>query len=440
MNLFDYSKEQYLGKNAPLALRMRPRSLDEYAGQKHIVGEGRLLRRAIQADQLSTLIFYGPPGTGKTALARVIASSTSAEFIQLNAVSAGINDIRKIIEEAGERLGMWHKRTILFIDEIHRFNKTQQDALLPAVEQGIITLIGATTENPYFEVNGALLSRSLIFPLYPLNRDDILEIAQRALQDEKRGLGNLQVSISSDALEHIIDVAQGDARRALNALELAALTTSPDAEGKRSITLGIAEESIQQRVVLYDKTGDQHYDIISAFIKSLRGSDPDGALHWFSRMLAAGEDPRFIARRMIILAAEDIGLADPQALLIANGAAQALEFVGLPEARLPLAEAVIYLACAPKSNSVTKAIDQAQGDVRNKTLTPVPIHLRDASYPGARQMGHGRDYLYPHDFPGNYVFQKYLPDNLTGVKYYQPGENGFENVLRERLSDKPKKE
>lgn len=440
MNLFDYGRERYLGKNAPLALRMQPRSLDEYVGQEHIVGEGKLLRRAIQADQLSSAIFYGPPGTGKTALAKVIASTTAAEFIQLNAVSASISDIRKIIEEAGERLGMWQKKTILFIDEIHRFNKAQQDALLPAVEQGIITLIGATTENPYFEVNGALLSRSLVFSLHPLKREDILEIMQRALKDRERGLGNLQVTISSDALEHIIDVAQGDARRALNALELAALTTAPDGEGKRKITLEIAEESIQQRAVLYDKSGDQHYDVISAFIKSLRGSDPDAALHWFSRMLAAGEDPRFIARRMIILAAEDIGLADPQALLIANGAADALEYVGLPEARLALAEAVIYLACAPKSNSVIKALDRAQADVQRKPLLPVPAHLRDAHYPGAKQLGHGRDYKYPHDFPGNYVAQQYLPDNLVGVKYYRPGEKGFEKHLRERLAAKVRKE
>lgn len=433
MNLFDYGKEQHLKKSAPLAMRMRPRALEEYVGQKHILGEGKLLRRAIQADRLSSMIFYGPPGTGKTALARVIAETTAAEFVQLNAVSAGIGDIRKIIEAAGERLGMWQKRTILFIDEIHRFNKTQQDALLPAVEEGIVILIGATTENPYFEVNPALLSRSQVFRLEPLNSLDLKIIIEKTIKDQERGLGSLPLSIRDEALAHIIEVAKGDARRALNALELAVLTTDPDVDGVRQITLAVAEESIQQRAILYDKSGDQHYDVISAFIKSLRGSDPDGALHWLARMLEAGENPRFIARRMVILAAEDIGLADPQALSIAMVAAQAFEFVGLPEGRLPLAEAAIYLACAPKSNAVIKGIDQALQDVRQKPLGSVPIHLRDAHYQGANKLGHGKGYQYPYHFPENYIEQQYLPDNIKNVSYYKPYPIGFEKEIQSRL-------
>ncbi|HHW08125.1 MAG TPA: AAA family ATPase [Clostridia bacterium] len=436
MNLFDYSREQHLKKNAPLAMRMSPRNLDEYVGQEHLVGPGKLLRRAIQADRLSSMIFYGPPGTGKTALARVIAATTASAFVQLNAVSTGKGDLQKVIDEAGERLGMWQQKTILFIDEIHRFNKAQQDALLPAVESGQVILIGATTENPYFEVNGALLSRSQIFVLKPLEPHHLKEILMRALADEERGLGSFRVSITEEALSHIIRRAEGDARRALNALELAVLTTSPNDDGVIHITLEVAEESIQQKAVRYDKTGDQHYDVISAFIKSLRGSDPDGALHWLARMLEAGEDPRFIARRMVILAAEDIGLADPQALVVATAAAQAFEFVGMPEGRLPLAEAAIYLACAPKSNAVIKAIDQAISDVRNKPLGPVPAHLRDSHYQGAAQLGHGKGYLYPHHFPGNYVQQQYLPDNLKGVAYYQPNENGYEKVIRQRLKER----
>lgn len=438
MNLFDYSKEQHLKKTAPLAMRMRPRNLDEYVGQEHLVGPGKLLRRAIQADRLSSMIFFGPPGTGKTALAKVIASTTSSEFVQLNAVSAGKSELQKVIEEAGERLGMWQQKTILFIDEIHRFNKAQQDALLPAVESGQVILIGATTENPYFEVNGALLSRSQIFALKPLEPHHLKEILKRALLDQERGLGSFKVSISEEALSHIIRMADGDARKALNALELAVMTTVPSPDGTRYITLEVAEESIQQKAVRYDKSGDQHYDVISAFIKSLRGSDPDGALHWLARMLEAGEDPRFIARRMIILAAEDIGLADPQALVVAMAAAQAFEFVGMPEGRLPLAEAAIYLACAPKSNAVIKGIDQAISDVKNKPLGAVPIHLRDSHYQGASKLGHGKGYLYPHHFPGNYVKQQYLPDNLQGVTYYKPYPNGFEKIIQQRLTTRNK--
>lgn len=428
MNLFDYGYKVQQRKNAPLALRMRPRTLDEFVGQEEIISEGKLLRRAIMADQLTSLIFYGPPGTGKTALAQVIANSTKAEFVQLNAVTAGVGDIRQVIQEAKERLGMYQKRTILFIDEIHRFNKAQQDALLPYVEDGTIILIGATTENPYFEVNPALLSRSQIFRLNPLKPEEIKLILKRALTDE-RGLGNLPIKIEEDALDHLAQVAAGDARRALNALELAALTTSPAEDGFIHIDLKVAEESIQQRAILYDKDGDQHYDVVSAFIKSMRGSDPDASLHWLARMLKAGEDPRFIARRMIILAAEDIGLADPQALSVAIAAAQAVEFVGMPEARLPLAEACIYLACAPKSNAVIKAIDAALKDIDEREIGTVPLHLRDGHYAGAKHLNHGRGYLYPHDFPGNYVKQQYMPDPLVGRVYYHPSNNGAEKKL-----------
>lgn len=433
MNLFEMGKEEQLKKSAPLAARMRPRNLDEYIGQQHFIGKGKLLRRAIEGDRLSSMIFYGPPGTGKTALAQVIAETTSSAFLKLNAVSAGIGDIRKIIEEASERLGMWQKRTILFIDEIHRFNKAQQDALLPSVEEGLVILIGATTENPFFEVNAALLSRSQLFRLEPLKPEEIKEIMFNALEDVERGLGNYKVSINEDALEHIIDIAGGDARRALNALELAVLTTAIDSEGIRKITLAVAEESIQQKAILYDKTGDQHYDVISAFIKSLRGSDPDAALYWLARMLEAGEDPLFIARRMVILAAEDIGLADPQALVIAISAVKAFEFIGMPEGRLPLAEAAIYLACAPKSNTVIKGIDQAIKDVKQRPAGTVPLHLRDAHYKGSSRLGHGEGYKYPHLYTGNYVFQQYLPDNLQDAIYYEPSDNGFEIKIKESL-------
>jgi len=433
MDLFENSRQGQLKKEAPLALRMRPRNLDEFVGQEEIVGKGKLLRRAIEADKLSSVIFYGPPGTGKTTLAKVIANTSKAFFEQLNAVTSGVADIKEVCRNARDRLGMYNRRTILFIDEIHRFNKSQQDALLPFVEDGTIILIGATTENPYFEVNPPLLSRSRVFRFKPLADDDVAKLIIQALADEERGLGRYKADLKKEALDHIVNIANGDARSALNAIELAVLTTPPGANGVREITLEVAEESIQKRSVRYDKSGDQHYDVISAFIKSLRGSDPDAALHWLARMIYAGEDPRFIARRLIVHAAEDVGMADPNALVVAMSAAYALEYVGMPEARLPLAEATIYIATAPKSNAVIKAIDGALEDIANRKLGPVPLHLRDAHYKGAVQLGHGKGYKYPHDYEGNYVEQQYLPDELLGVRYYHPCENGFEREIKERL-------
>ncbi len=421
-----------LREQAPLAERMRPRTIDEVKGQQHILGQGRLLRRAIMADRLTSLIFYGPPGTGKTTLARVIANTTKMAFEQLNAVTAGVADIRKIIAAAKERLGFHGQRTILFVDEIHRFNKSQQDALLPHVEDGTIVLIGATTENPYFEVNAPLVSRSRIFRLEPLSENEMQEVLEQALSDEERGLGSMQVHLDDDAMAHLVRVANGDARTALNALELAALTTEP-VDGGRHLTLEVAAESIQQRALIYDKNGDQHYDTVSAFIKSMRGSDPDAALYWLARMIYAGEDPVFIARRIVICASEDVGNADPHALLVAMAAAQAVQFLGLPEGRIPLAQAVTYIACAPKGNAAYKGINAALEDVKNEQAISVPKHLRDASYKGASKLGHGEGYRYPHDAPGHYVAQQYLPDNLVGREYYQPSNSGYEKTHRERL-------
>ena len=423
MDLFDCRSEKILEEKAPLAARMRPRSLDEFQGQTHILGKGKILRRAIEADRISSLILYGPPGSGKTALAHVIASTTKARFISLNAVTAGVTQIRDIISEAKKRLGMYGEKTILFIDEIHRFNKAQQDALLPSVESGLITLIGATTENPYFEVNPPLISRSRIFKLEPLSTEDIKKILLRALSDKQRGLGKYRVSIEDNALDYLAASSRGDARAALNALELAVLTTSGS---PKNIDINVLKDCIQQPAILYDKSGDSHYDVVSAFIKSIRGSDPNAALHWLARMLEAGEDPRFICRRMIILASEDIGMADSRALTVAVSAFQALEYVGLPEARLSLAHAAIYLSCAPKSNSVIKAIDAAVRDVREKEIGKVPNHLRDKSYKGAKEMGIGKGYMYPHDFPGHYVKQQYLPETLLDARYYIPTESGEE--------------
>lgn len=399
----------------PLAYRMCPRTLDEYAGQEHILGKGKLLRRAVEADRITSLILYGPPGTGKTALARVIADGTKAHFEWLNAATAGLDDLRKIINTARTRKSRG-VRTILFLDEIHRFNKLQQDALLPDVEEGNITLIAATVENPFFYVNSALLSRSQIFELKPLSDDDILTILQNALKDKERGLGNLNIKIDEDALKHIAKTSDGDARKALSSLEIAAITTSPDKDSIIHITLLTAEESIQKKVVVYDKKGDQHYDTISAFIKSMRGSDPDAAIYYLAKMLYAGEDPRFIVRRIVICASEDVGEADPMALVIATSALKAVEFVGMPEARIPLAQATIYVSKAPKSNACYRAIEAAMEDIGREQTMEVPDHLKGANYPGAKKLGHGEGYKYPHDY-GGYVEQEYLPKKK---KYYNP--------------------
>ncbi len=417
----------------PLAARMRPRTIDEVIGQGHIVGEGTLLRRAIEADRLTPMIFYGPPGTGKTTLAKVIANSTSAHFEQLNAVIAGIKDIKEVVTRAKERLKYEQEKTVLFIDEIHRFNKGQQDALLPFVEDGTVILIGATTENPMFEVNPALNSRSRLFRLESLSSEDLRKVIDVAITDSERGFGNYDISFNEEAINHIVDVANGDARTALNALELAILTTDPNETGTIYIDLPTAEASIQKRVLQYDKSGDQHYDTISAFIKSIRGSDPDATLYWLAKMIYAGEDPRFIARRLYVHAAEDIGLADPNALLIAQAAAHAVDFIGMPEARIPLAEAALYLATAPKSNGVILGIDDALQVVEKEKTGTVPIHLRDSHYKGASRLGHGEGYKYPHNYEHHYVPQQYLPDHLVSRKFYKPSENGYEKTVQKRL-------
>ncbi|MBS6734940.1 MAG: replication-associated recombination protein A [Clostridiales bacterium] len=430
MDLFDYMKETTLEKESPLASRMRPATLDEVVGQEHIIGKDKLLYRAIKADKLGSVIFYGPPGTGKTTLARVIANTTSAEFTQLNATTAGKKDMEDVVKAAKDRLGMFGKRTILFVDEIHRFNKGQQDYLLPFVEDGTLVLIGATTENPYFEVNGALISRSIIFELKPLGKEDIKKLLLRAVTDTKKGLGSYQAVLEEDALEFLADISGGDARAALNALELGVLTTARGGDGKIHIDLETASECIQKRVVRYDKTGDQHYDTISAFIKSMRGSDPDAAIYYLAKMLYAGEDIRFISRRIMICAAEDVGMADPQALVVASAAAQAVERIGMPEAQIILAEAVAYVACAPKSNASYMALNEAMESVRQKKTT-VPPHLQDAHYKGAAKLGHGLGYKYAHDYPDHYVDQQYLPAELEGERFYHPTENGYERQVRE---------
>ena len=430
MDLFDYMKETTLEKESPLASRMRPATLDEVVGQEHIIGKDKLLYRAIKADKLGSVIFYGPPGTGKTTLARVIANTTSAEFTQLNATTAGKKDMEDVVKAAKDRLGMFGKRTILFVDEIHRFNKGQQDYLLPFVEDGTLVLIGATTENPYFEVNGALISRSIIFELKPLGKEDIKKLLLRAVTDTKKGLGSYQAVLEEDALEFLADISGGDARAALNALELGVLTTARSGDGKIHIDLETASECIQKRVVRYDKTGDQHYDTISAVIKSMRGSDPDAAIYYLAKMLYAGEDIRFISRRIMICAAEDVGMADPQALVVASAAAQAVERIGMPEAQIILAEAVAYVACAPKSNASYMALNEAMESVRQKKTT-VPPHLQDAHYKGAAKLGHGLGYKYAHDYPNHYVDQQYLPAELEGERFYHPTENGYERQVRE---------
>lgn len=434
MDLFSVSADENRKREAPLAARMRPRTLDEFVGQDEIVGKGRLLRRAIEADRLASMIFYGPPGTGKTTLARIIAQSTSSNFENINAVTAGVADIRKVIAEAKERFKLYQSKTILFVDEIHRFNKSQQDALLPAVEEGTILLIGATTENPLYEVNSPLVSRSMIFRLNPLSLDNLKSIINAALADCERGLGDLRVQLKADALEHLANITNGDARIALNALELAALTTKPDPiSGIRMLTLDIIVDCIQQRPVVYDKDGQAHYDTISAFIKSMRGSDPDAAVHYLARMITAGEDPKFIARRMMIHAAEDVGNADPLALLIATAAAQAVEMIGLPEAQIPMAQAAIYIATAPKSNASCQAIHQAMADVQTEENQMIPAHLRDSSHPGAKKLGDGVGYQYPHSYEGGYVEQEYLPENMKGRQYYNPTNRGYELTISQYL-------
>lgn len=422
-DLFSSLGRENLKKKMPLAARMRPETLAEILGQKHILGPGMLLRRAIENDQLGSLIFYGPPGTGKTTLALVISRATKAEFIKINAVTSGVAELRQAVKEAGERLKNSGRGTIVFIDEIHRFNKSQQDALLPSVEEGKIVLIGATTENPYFSVNSALLSRSRIFRLDPLEEQTVLQLLKRALQDEEKGLGLYRTEVAEEALRHLARAAGGDVRQALNGLELAVTSTRPDEKGIRHVGLAEAEESIQQRAVLYDKAGDQHYDVISAFIKSIRGSDADAALHYLARMIEAGEDHRFIMRRILILAAEDVGPAAPEAMGIAAGAAQALEMAGMPEGRIIMANIVVYLCNAPKSNAAYLGLDKALEDVRQGRGGPVPPHLRDSHYPGAAKLGRGLEYRYPHSF-GGWVEQQYLPDSLAGTVYYEPTGQG----------------
>ena len=431
MDLFDYMREQNKEKESPLASRLRPTTLEEVVGQQHIIGKDKLLYRAIKADKLQSVIFYGPPGTGKTTLAKVIAKTTSAEFMQINATSAGKKDMEAVIEKAKQMQGMYGKRTILFIDEIHRFNKGQQDYLLPFVEDGTVTLIGATTENPYFEVNGALISRSIIFELKPLDKEDIKTLLHRALEDMEKGMGAYHAVADEDALEFLADVSNGDARSALNAIELGILTTERSADGLIHITLDVASECIQKRVIKYDKNGDSHYDNISAFIKSMRGSDPDAAVYYLAKMLYAGEDVTFIARRIMICASEDVGNADPNALTVAVSAAQAVERLGMPEARIVLAQAVTYVASAPKSNAAYMAVDKALSVVRESRTAPVPTYLCDAHYKGAAKLGRGLGYKYAHDYPNHYVEQQYLPDAYKDMKFYEPTENGYEQTIRE---------
>ena len=432
MDLFDYMRETQKEKESPLASRMRPTTLDEVVGQKHIIGKDKLLYRAIKADKLGSIIFYGPPGTGKTTLAKVIANTTSSEFKQINATVAGKKDMEEVVKEAKDRLGMYQKKTILFIDEIHRFNKGQQDYLLPYVEDGTITLIGATTENPYFEVNGALLSRSSVFELTALEKEDIKELLKRAVYDKEKGMGTFRAEISEDALEFLADLSGGDARSALNAVELGILTTERSEDGIIHLTLDVASECIQKRVVRYDKTGDNHYDTISAFIKSMRGSDPDAAVYYLAKMLYAGEDVKFIARRIMICAAEDVGNADPMALVVAVSAAQAVERIGMPESQIILSQAVLYVAGAPKSNSAVNAIFAANESVRN-TKTTVPSHLQDAHYKGSAKLGHGIGYQYAHDYPNHYARQQYLPEEIKDARFYEPGDLGKEKQIKEWL-------
>ncbi|MDD3361942.1 MAG: replication-associated recombination protein A [Hespellia sp.] len=434
MDLFDYVRETSKEKESPLAARLRPTTLDEVVGQQHIIGKDKLLYRAIKADKLGSIIFYGPPGTGKTTLAKVIANTTSAEFKQINATVAGKKDMEVVVKEAKDLLGMYQKKTILFVDEIHRFNKGQQDYLLPFVEDGTLILIGATTENPYFEVNGALISRSSIFELKPLEKEDIKTLLLRAVNDEKKGMGTFHADITEEALDFLADIAGGDARNALNAIELGVLTTERSEDGKIHITLDVAAECIQKRAVRYDKTGDNHYDTISAFIKSMRGSDPDAAVYYLAKMLYAGEDVKFIARRIMICASEDVGNADPMALTVAVSASQAVERIGMPESQIILSQAASYVACAPKSNAACNAIFEAMESVRT-VRTTVPTHLQDAHYKGSAKLGHGIGYKYAHDYPNHYVDQQYLPDEIAGSSFYRPGDLGYEKEIKSHLEE-----
>lgn len=433
MDLFSYMREKNMEKESPLAARLRPRTLDEVVGQQHIIGKDKLLYRAIKADKLSSIILYGPPGTGKTTLAKVIANTTSAEFVQINATVAGKKDMEEVIAKAKDAQAMYGKKTILFIDEIHRFNKGQQDYLLPFVEDGTVVLIGATTENPYFEVNGALISRSVIFELKQLDKEDIKTLIKRAVYDKERGMGGYDAVIDEDALEFLAELSGGDARHALNAVELGILTTERSEDGKVHLTLDVAQECIQRRVIRYDKSGDNHYDTISAFIKSMRGSDPDAAVYYLAKMLYAGESVTFIARRIMICAAEDVGTADPNALTVAVSASQAVERIGMPEAQIILSEAAIYVACAPKSNACIQAIEEAMGIVEKMGDLKIPVHLQDAHYKGAAKLGHGTGYQYAHDYDKHYVEQQYLPYELSGHEFYRPDGNGYEQKIKDHM-------
>ena len=433
MDLFDYARQNNMKKESPLAARMRPQTLEEVVGQRHIIGRDKLLYRAIKADKISSIILYGPPGTGKTTLAKVIAHTTKAEFMQINATVSGKKDMEEVVEKARNNRGMYQKKTILFIDEIHRFNKGQQDYLLPFVEDGTVILIGATTENPYFDVNGALLSRSVIFELKPLTPEDIGLLIDRAVHDDEKGMGYYHAEIDADARDFLADLADGDARHALNAIELGIMTTERSSDGKIHITREVAQECIQKKIARYDKDGDNHYDTISAFIKSLRGSDPDAAVYYLARMIIAGEDPKFITRRMMVSASEDVGNADPQAMQVAVSAALAVERLGMPEARITLAQAAAYIASAPKSNSSIVAIDEATQAVYDTGNLPIPAHLQDAHYKSASRLGHGIGYKYSHDYPNHYTEQQYLPDALVGKEFYHPSENGYEIKIRDHM-------
>jgi putative ATPase len=434
-DLFENQRKKALGREAPLAARMRPRTFDDFVGQNHIIGSGRVLRLSIEADQIPSMILWGPPGVGKTTLANLIANVTKSYFDSVSAVTAGVADLRKIVESARERLGMYGHRTLLFVDEIHRFNKAQQDVILPHVEEGTVTLIGATTENPSFEVIAPLLSRCRVFTLKALTDEEVVVIVKRALADEDRGIGSLHADVADDAIHHLVAITNGDARVALNALELAASATAADSSGARHVTLDTIEDALQQRSILYDKAGDQHYDTISAFIKSVRGSDPDAAVYWLGRMIEAGEAPMFIARRLVILAAEDIGMADPQGLSVAVATQQAVHFIGMPEGAIPLAEATVYLATAPKSNSAYAALNKAREDARNTRNEPVPMHLRNSVTPLMEEQGYGKGYKYSHDYPDHFAAMENLPESLKGRRYYQPSDQGYEKAVSQRLKD-----